>query len=64
MTNVDTKDKDCLACRIIGTVGLFGISVYVFMDAFKHPKKSNRIFLNTLGTGRFLIFKEKLSTVF
>ena len=47
-----SKGQDCLACRLIGSAGMFGISVYVFMEAFKHAKKTNRLFLNTLGTGR------------
>jgi len=54
VTTAGNKGQDCLACRLIGTVGMFGISVYVFMEAFKHPKKTNRLFLNTLGTGRLI----------
>ncbi len=51
-SNNNNTGQDCILCRITGSVGMFGISVYVFMEAFKHTKKTNRLFLNTLGTGR------------
>lgn len=55
---IDPKNlkKDCLACKLTGTVGLFGISVYMFLNASKQKTPFNRILINTLATG---ILKKK-----
>ncbi len=59
--NSETK-LDCTSCRIIGTLGLFATATYVFINARKHAKTYNKLFLNIFGTSefrfvRFLRFK-------
>ena len=53
--------RDCLACRLTGTIGLFGISAYMFMNASKQKTRFNRILINSLASGItfdfFLIFR-------
>ena len=44
--------KDCLACRITGSGGLLAISMYLYLNALKHPMPKNRLFINTVATGR------------
>jgi hypothetical protein len=62
----DTK-KDCLLCRLTGSVGLLGISAYVFFHAAKQPRRSNKAFLNFLGSGKaspiLLLFSFSFSQV-
>ena len=53
--------KDCLACKLTGTFGLFGISVYMFMNASKQRTPFNRILINSLATGRYLKNKTRLN---
>jgi hypothetical protein len=43
--------KDCVLCKITGSLGLLGISAYVFYNAAKHTKRSNRVVLNFIGSG-------------
>ena len=45
------KHTDCLGCRLIGTAGLFVISIFVFKNASQLPKASNRVWVNSIGTG-------------
>ena len=47
------KNTDCLGCRLIGTAGLFVISIFVFKNASQLPKASNRVLVNSIGTGTF-----------
>lgn len=53
MTNntKEVRNKDCLACKLIGTVGLFGISAKVFYDAASHSTRVNRVIMNSIGAG-------------
>ena len=52
MTSQERRaNTDCLACKLIGTVGLFGISAKVFYDAASHANKVNRVVMNTIGAG-------------
>ncbi len=44
--------KDCLACRIVGSGGMFAIATYVFMNARKNQNKLNRLFINLVGSGK------------
>ena len=44
--------KDCLECKITGTIGLFAISVYIFSNTRKNKQFGNKIFLNILGSGK------------
>ena len=43
--------KDCLACRTIGTLGLLGISMYLFRNGSMHVKANNRLLIHACGTG-------------
>jgi hypothetical protein len=49
--NKEEIHKDCLGCKLVGTIGLFAIAVYVFKDSSKNPKRSSRVLMNTIGTG-------------
>ena len=44
--------KDCLACRITGSGGLLAISIYLYSNAMKHPMPRNRVFINSIATGK------------
>lgn len=46
--------KDCMACKLTGSVGLLIISAYLFSTARKQTNKSNRVVTNLLGSGRVL----------
>ncbi len=47
--------KDCLSCRVTGTLGLFGIAVYMFAQGRKHTKPVNKIIINSLASGIFFV---------
>ena len=49
--NPSETKKDCLLCKLTGSLGLLGISAYIFFNASKHQKRPNKIFLNLLGSG-------------
>lgn len=46
------KKKDCLACRLTGSAGLFLISVYVFSNVRKQTSRTNKQIINLAGAGR------------
>jgi hypothetical protein len=58
LDNVDNADKnklkDCLACKLTGTFGLFGISVYMFLNARKQKTQLNKTIINSLATGKLV----------
>jgi hypothetical protein len=47
----DLEIKDCLSCKIVGSGGLFLISVYLYAHARKHTKFANKFFIYTIGSG-------------
>jgi hypothetical protein len=48
----EISSKDCLACRTIGTLGLLGISMYLFRNGSMHIKAHNRLVIHACGTGK------------
>jgi hypothetical protein len=52
MNKKEENNKDCLGCKITGTIGLFSISVYIFSNARHYKQFGNKIFLNILGSGK------------
>jgi hypothetical protein len=52
----DDKLKDCLACKLTGTIGLFGISVYMFLNARNQKTKLNKTIISSLATGKLVVF--------
>jgi hypothetical protein len=63
----DILKKDCLLCRLTGSLGLLGISAYVFFNATKQPRRTNKVFLNFLGSGKistsFLLYSRSFQVV-
>lgn len=49
-----TKKKDCLACKLTGSIGLFGISVYIFLNARKQKTQFNKTIINCFATGKLI----------
>lgn len=60
--NENKKLKDCLACKLTGTIGLFGISVYMFVNARKQKTQLNKTIINSLATGKLVVFSLLLVT--
>ena len=50
------KNKDCLACKLTGSIGLFLISGYIYYHGRKQSSRLNRFFYNSLGTGKCFCF--------
>ena len=44
-------NKDCLACKITGSVGLFCASIYCFVNARKQTSAFNKNFINVIASG-------------
>lgn len=55
-TNNNNYNKDCLACKITGSVGMFCASVYCFVNARKQTKAFNRNFINVIASGNLVFF--------
>ena len=52
--NTDTRTKqkkDCILCKLTGSIGLFGISTYLFYNSTKITNKLNKNFVNAIATG-------------
>ena len=47
------RSKDCLACRVTGSGGLLAIAAYLYSNGMKHPVAKNKMFINSIATGRF-----------
>lgn len=56
----EVRNKDCLACKLIGTVGMFGISAKVFYDAASHSSRFNRVIMNSIGAGTIYVIRYEL----
>lgn len=50
--NNKTVIKDCLGCRLVGTVAFFGISIYLFHHGHRHTKIQNKLLVHSIGTGK------------
>jgi len=48
----DSNGLDCQTCKIVSTVGVAGVSAYLFYSARKSTQ--HRVFLNLAGAGRSL----------
>ena len=51
MNKSESNSKDCLSCKIVGSGGLFFISVYIYNIARSHTKFGNKLTLYSLGSG-------------
>ena len=51
-SNNNKPVKDCFECRMIGTFGFLGISIYLFYNGLKYSKLQNKLFINMCGTGK------------
>jgi hypothetical protein len=45
------KKKDCLACRLTSSAGLFIMATYVFSNVRKQTSRTKSAFINLLGSG-------------
>lgn len=59
MTSTATapRPRDCLACRIVGAVGMVGIGGYLANSACKNKSLSGKYALSVLSFGNYLFFK-------